>query len=79
MADKGLIELKKENGKKVYQFLPLVPGIIEYQFMKGTVDEHSKKIAHLYRAYIKGNGQCVQVGRTAKIGKIGPCQENTGR
>ncbi len=56
MADKGLIELKKENGRKLFQFLPLVPGIMEYQFMKGTVDERSKKLARLYRAYSKAMG-----------------------
>jgi Na+-translocating ferredoxin:NAD+ oxidoreductase subunit B len=75
MADKGLIELKKENGKKVYQFLPLVPGIIEYQFMKGNTDEHSKKIAHLYRAYIKAMGSALRSAEPPKLVKSAPARK----
>jgi ferredoxin len=75
MADKGLIELKKVNGKKVYQFLPFVPGIIEYQFMKGTVDEHNKKIARLYRAYTKAMGNAFRSAEPPKVEKSAPARK----
>jgi electron transport complex protein RnfB len=75
MADKGLVELKKENGKKLFQFLPLVPGIIEYQFMKGAVDEHSKKIAVLYRAYIKAMGNELRSAEPPKLVKSAPARK----
>lgn len=53
MGDKGLVVLKNENGKKLYQLLPLMPGVIEFQYMKGTVDERSKKIVQLFKNYSK--------------------------
>ena len=75
MADKGLVELKKANGKKVYQFLPFIPGIIEYQFMKGTVDERSKKIARLYRAYSKALGNAFRSAEPPKVEKSAPARK----
>ena len=75
MADKGLIELKKENGKKLYQFLPLIPGIIEYQFMKGTVDERSKKIAYLFKAYSKAVSAAFRSAETPKVEKSAPARK----
>jgi len=53
MTDRGLIKSCEEDGKKTYQFLPLVPGLIELQFMKGEVSEHSKRLTVLLRTYMK--------------------------
>ncbi|MCX5993125.1 MAG: 4Fe-4S binding protein [Chloroflexi bacterium] len=53
MGDKGLIHIKAENGKKLYEFLPLVPGLIEFQLMRGIVDEWHKKMAFLLWTYSK--------------------------
>jgi ferredoxin len=75
MADKGLIELKKENGKKLYQFLPLIPGIIEYQFMKGNVDERSKKIAYLFKAYSKATSTAFRSAEPPKVEKSAPARK----
>ena len=54
MADKGLIHTRERKGKKVYEALPLVPGILELQLMRGIVDERSKTMTLLLRDYTKG-------------------------
>jgi len=53
MTDRGLIKASEEDGKKTYQFLPLVPGIIELQFMQGEVSQRSKQLTVLLRNYMK--------------------------
>ena len=53
MADKGLIHIRERDGKKGYEALPFVPGITEFQLMRGIVDERHKKIAVLLRDYAK--------------------------
>ncbi|MCX6004652.1 MAG: 4Fe-4S binding protein [Chloroflexi bacterium] len=51
MADKGLIHIRERDGKKVYEALPFVPGITEFQLMRGIVDDRHRKIASLLRDY----------------------------
>jgi len=53
MADKGLIHIREREGKKLYEGLPLVPGVTEFQLMRGIVDERHKKIATLLKDYSK--------------------------
>jgi len=53
MADKGLIHIRERDGKKLYEALPFVPGITEFQLMRGIVDERHKKVATLLRNYSK--------------------------
>jgi NAD-dependent dihydropyrimidine dehydrogenase PreA subunit len=53
MADKGLIHIRVRDGKKLYEALPFVPGITEFQLMRGIVDERHKKIATLLRDYAR--------------------------
>jgi len=53
MGDKGLIHIKETNGKKLYEALPFVPGIIEFQLQRGIVDEHHKQVARLILNYYK--------------------------
>jgi len=75
MADKGLIVLKSENGKKLYQFLPLIPGVIEFQLMKGTIDERSKKIALLLKAYSKAIKIAYSSAERPKLEKAAPARK----
>ncbi|MBU0514843.1 MAG: 4Fe-4S binding protein [Proteobacteria bacterium] len=51
MADKGLCLAIKRDGVQLYQAVPLMPGIFEFQFMPGTTTDRDKKIAHLIQAY----------------------------
>jgi len=53
MADKGLIHIREKGSNKLYEGLPFVPGITEYQLMRGIFDERHKKIAMLLKAYSK--------------------------
>ncbi|TET50742.1 MAG: hypothetical protein E3J55_01560 [Dehalococcoidia bacterium] len=53
MARGGTVRVKEENGKRSYELLPLVPGIIELQFMHGGVDERTKRLARLMKSYGK--------------------------
>ena len=51
MADKGLCTTFRTNGKRVYQGVPFMPGIFEYQFMSGRDSAHDRKLARLIHAY----------------------------
>jgi Pyruvate/2-oxoacid:ferredoxin oxidoreductase delta subunit len=53
MGDKGLIHIKEINGKKLYEALPFVPGILEFQLLRGIVDEKHKQAARLILNYYK--------------------------
>lgn len=53
MARAGTVRVKEENGRKYYELLPLVPGIIELQFMHGRIDERTKRLAKLMKSYGK--------------------------
>jgi len=51
MADKGLCTAGSMGGMTFYGAPTFVPGIFEFQFMRGTKTERDKKIARLIHAY----------------------------
>jgi Pyruvate/2-oxoacid:ferredoxin oxidoreductase delta subunit len=51
MADKGLCTAGTKGGDSFYIAPPFVPGIFEYQFMRGTSTDKDKKLAKLIHAY----------------------------
>ena len=51
MADKGLCSAAKMGDTSLYGGPPFVPGIFEFQFMRGTSTDRDKKLAGLIRAY----------------------------
>ncbi len=53
MAQKGLVRVKEKAGERLYELMPLVPGIIELQFMHGRNDERTKRLAQLFKSYGK--------------------------
>jgi len=53
MADRGLVRVKQKAGNRLYELMPLVPGIIELQFMHGRTDERTKRLAQLFKSYAK--------------------------
>ncbi len=53
MADRGLVRVKERAGERSYELMPLVPGIIELQFMHGRADERTKRLAQLFKTYGK--------------------------
>jgi len=72
MGDKGLIHIKEAGGKKLYEGLPFVPGLFEFQLMKGIVDERSKKWAVLLNDYSKAVKREFMSGKPPKIEKSAP-------
>jgi Na+-translocating ferredoxin:NAD+ oxidoreductase subunit B len=53
MVQGGTVRVKGSDGGRLYELLPLVPGIIELQFMHGRVDERTKRLAQLLKSYGK--------------------------
>jgi electron transport complex protein RnfB len=53
MADRGLVRVREKAGKRLYELMPLVPGIIELQFMHGRTDERTRRLAQLFKNYGK--------------------------
>lgn len=51
MADKGLCRAGEMDGTRFYGSIPFVPGIFEFQFMRGTKTERDKKLARLIHDY----------------------------
>ena len=51
MANKGLCGAGRMGETTFYGCLPFVPGIFEFQFMRGTDTPEDKKIARLIHAY----------------------------
>jgi Pyruvate/2-oxoacid:ferredoxin oxidoreductase delta subunit len=51
MADKGLCSAGKRGDTPFYGTLPFVPGIFEFQLMRGTRTERDKKLAKLMHKY----------------------------
>jgi Pyruvate/2-oxoacid:ferredoxin oxidoreductase delta subunit len=51
MSTKGLLLSVKANGTEVYSLPAFVPGIFEYQFLRGTRTERDKRLARLIKAY----------------------------
>ena len=51
MADKGLCGAGKMGDTAFYGSLPFVPGIFEFQFMRGTSTAEDKKLARLIHDY----------------------------
>ncbi len=53
MADKGLLLADKLGSNTTYKLLPLVPGMFEFQHMKGGTSERERKIILLIHEYLR--------------------------
>ena len=51
MCNKGLVIGRPRGGVEVYSLLQILPGIFEYQFMKGEVNDRTRKLARLFEDY----------------------------
>jgi len=52
MADKGVVATRKKEGLVLYKLLPVIPGIFEFQFMRGGDTERDRRLAQLLRNYV---------------------------
>ena len=51
MANKGLVFVSQKGEGVSYSLMPLLPGIFEFQFMKGEKTDRDKKMARLFADY----------------------------
>ena len=51
MADKGIMLTRKKDGVVLYRLMPLMPGIFEFQFMRGSDTERDRQLARLFKKY----------------------------
>lgn len=51
MAERGLVFAFEKEGTPLFRAAPLVPGILEFIFYRGSATEHDKKMARLVKAY----------------------------
>jgi Pyruvate/2-oxoacid:ferredoxin oxidoreductase delta subunit len=83
MADKGLCLVFQGADAPLYQGIPFMPGIFEYQFISGGETERNKRVAeliHAYeKAYVSAKGvekisypttRVIPVARTIKAGNV---------
>jgi ferredoxin len=75
MADHGLINIREKDGRKLYEGLPFVPGITEYQLMRGIIDERHKKIAVLLRDYARAMIKTLMSPDAPKIESFAPAKD----
>ncbi len=56
MADKGVVfVLKTDEGVSKYALTPFVPGVVEFQLMRGTDTPHDRKVARMFDAFMEGD------------------------
>ena len=64
MANKGLLLADKLGDNTTYKLLPLVPGMFEFQFMKGGTSERERKIILLIHDYLRALTQASAAAKT---------------
>ena len=52
MCNKGLAICRERGGVDHYSLFQIMPGIFEYQFMKGEVTDRTKRLARLFEDYL---------------------------
>lgn len=65
MADKGLLLADRLGDNTTYKLLPLVPGMFEFQFMKGGTSERERKIILLIHEYLRALTQASAAAKAA--------------
>ena len=55
MADKGLIFVTKTKGATHYALTPFVPGVVEFQLMRGTDTPRDRKVARMFEDFMEGD------------------------
>lgn len=65
MADKATVLSREKDGVVLYRLLAIMPGIFEFQFMRGTDTEHDRRLAQMFKAYLDIAGRVVTKTLTA--------------
>ena len=72
MARRGLLYERETEKGNYYSLLPLVPGMLETQFMTGEVSSEKKKLAALFNAYYEGGVGRAVTSHQAPYGRVIP-------
>jgi hypothetical protein len=56
---------REKDGVVLYRLLAIMPGIFEFQFMRGTDTEHDRRLARMFKAYLDIAGGVVTKTLTA--------------
>lgn len=66
MADNGVVFTSDRSNVRHYSLMPLLPGIFEMQFLKGSIDDRSVRLAHLFRGYYQAvEKMCMEINLQA--------------
>lgn len=52
MAGKGIVLTREKDGVTLYRLMPLMPGIFEFQFMRGEDSPHYRDLAQRFQKYL---------------------------
>ena len=55
MADRGTVFVTKEEGISHYALTPFVPGVVEFQLMRGTDTPKDRKVARMLHDFMEGD------------------------
>ena len=72
MARRGLLYERETEKGNYYSLLPLVPGMMETQFMTGEVSSEKKKLAALFNAYYEGGVGQAMTSHPTPYGRVIP-------
>ena len=72
MARRGLLYEKETQKGSYYSLLPLVPGMLETQFMTGEMSSGKKKLAALFNAYYEGGVGRAVTNHSTPYGRVIP-------
>ncbi len=67
MANKGLIISRDRHGVDLFTVQQMMPGIFEYQFMRGEVNDHCKRLAHLFDDFLDVVAKSFSEGATLPL------------
>ncbi|MBN1375566.1 MAG: 4Fe-4S binding protein [Dehalococcoidia bacterium] len=72
MEDRGLVHIIEEGGVKLYEGLPLIPGTVEFNMMRGIVDEWNKNFTVKLKSYQKAVGRMFSSEKPPELQKYAP-------
>jgi ferredoxin len=67
MADKGLLITRDRGGVDLFTIQQMMPGIFEYQFMKGEVNDRCRRLAHLFDDFLDVVAKSLSEGTTPPL------------
>lgn len=76
LSDRGVILTLGDGEERTYSFIPIVPGIFEFQMARAPVDEKSRRFAELFEQYFTPENLEESMLRSIKGGRVIPVEES---